>query len=277
MILDEIVAYKRKEVERRKLELPMGELRAQLADAPPPRGFRKRLSTLNSQLSTPRIIAEIKKGSPSRGIIRFDFDPAAIAASYERNGAAALSALTDRRFFYGCLADMQLARKACGLPILRKDFTIDEYQIVEARAAGADAVLLIVAALGGEDIKRLLSASAEIGLDALVEVHDEHEMEIALANGANLIGINNRDLRTFKVDIGTTARLAAMVPDGVTLVSESGIKSAKELRSLSASGVHAALIGESLMSAADPGARLRELIGPDVKASGKLGKHAEAS
>ena len=262
MILDEIIAYKRTEVKSRKLELPMGEVRAQLADAPPVREFRNRIDDVggvrrpahskcgvrNAKCGIPAIIAEIKKGSPSRGIIRFDFDPAAIAASYERNGAAALSALTDRRFFYGCLADMRLAREACGLPILRKDFTIDEYQIVEARAAGADAVLLIVAALGAENTKRLLSASAEIGLDALIEVHDEHEMEIALANGANLIGINNRDLRTFKVDIGTTARLAAMVPDGVTLVSESGIKSAKELRSLSASGVHAALIGESLMT-----------------------------
>ena len=260
MILDEIVAYKRTEVERRKLELPILELRARLADAPPLRGLKKRLSTLNSQLSIPRVIAEIKKGSPSRGIIRFDFDPARIAGSYEHNGAAALSVLTDRRFFYGCLADMRLAREACGLPVLRKDFTIDEYQIVEARAAGADAVLLIVAILGAGNLKRLLSASVEIGLDALVEVHDEREMEIALASGSKLIGINNRDLRTFKVDIGATARLAAMVPDGVTLVSESGIKSAAELRSMSEMGVHAALVGETLMSAPDPGARLRELL-----------------
>jgi len=260
VILEEIVSYKMAEVEHRKSELPISEMREQLADAPPPRGFRARLSTLNSQLSTPNIIAEIKKGSPSRGIIRFDFDPAAIAKSYEQNGAAALSVLTDRRFFYGCLSDLEIARESCDLPILRKDFTIDEYQIVEAAAAGADAVLFIVAILNREELEKFLAVSAELGLDALVEVHDEREMETALDVGADLIGINNRDLRMFRVDLKTTARLAMMSPPGIVLVSESGIRSAADLRSLADAGVHAALIGESLMSASDPGAKLKELL-----------------
>jgi len=266
MILDEIVAHKRIEVECRREESPASELRDRLRDAPPPRGFRARLARRGSpdpaagDLSSPAIIAEIKKGSPSRGVIRFDFDPAAIARAYEDNGAAALSVLTDRRFFYGCLRDLQRARAACSLPILRKDFVVEEYQILEARAAGADAVLLIAAVLRRRELERLLAFAREIGLDALVEVHDAREMEIALNACAELIGVNNRDLQSFRVDIAGSQALYSLCPDSVTLVAESGIKTAAELRALARAGVHGALVGETLMSAPDPGAKLRELL-----------------
>ena len=290
MILDAIVGRKRTEVERRKAEVPISELRARLKNTPAIQGFRRRLIAGNDRCGVrrpshsggsagsgdprtagnsesgirnptfPAVIAEIKKGSPSRGIIRFDFDPAAIAASYEQNGAAALSVLTDAPFFYGCLADLSLARQSCSLPILRKDFTVDEYQVVEARAAGADAILLVAAVLNSEDLRKLLAAAEELGMDALVETHNEREMELALQAGADLVGVNNRDLRTFEVDVSTTARLAKMVPDGVVLVAESGIRTADDLRRLGEMGVRAALIGEALISAPDPGAKLRELL-----------------
>lgn len=257
MILDEIIAHKRQEVSRQKSVIPLAELRAWLRDAPPVRGFG---SALRKPDSTVAVVAEIKKASPSLGLIRFDCDPGRIAASYEQNGASALSVLTDRRFFCGCLADLRRARETSRLPVLRKDFIVDEYQLAEARVAGADAVLLILAALTRSDLKRLLDAAGKFGLDALVEVHDEVEMETAMASGARLVGVNNRDLRTFRVDMDATVRLSKLAGPSVTFVSESGIKSRDDLRALATMGVQAALVGESLMSAPDPGAKLREML-----------------
>jgi indole-3-glycerol phosphate synthase len=222
-----------------------------------PRGFAEALRSAPA----PRIVAEVKRRSPSKGEIRADFDPAAIAKSYGEAGAAALSVLTDERYFGGRLEYLGLARRAAGVPILRKDFVVDAYQIDEARAAGADAVLLIVAALDPAALQDLASHAAGRGLDALVEVHDERELDAALAIGATLLGVNNRDLRTFHTDLGVTERLAKRVPRGSLLVSESGIFTHDDVRRLEAAGAQAFLVGESLMRESDPGAALRRLRG----------------
>jgi indole-3-glycerol phosphate synthase len=207
------------------------------------------------------VIAEIKRRSPSKGEIRADFDPVGCAGSYADGGAAAISILTDARYFGGRLEFLEAVRSAVELPLLRKDFLIDPYQIDEARVNGADAVLLIVAALPGEELGRLRQRAVALGLDVLVEVHDEEELETALAAGADLVGINNRDLRSFETDLAVTERLAPLVPRHALIVSESGIFTQEQIRRLEGIGVHAFLVGEALMREADLGLALRRLRG----------------
>ncbi|MHB1469514.1 MAG: indole-3-glycerol phosphate synthase TrpC, partial [Solirubrobacteraceae bacterium] len=206
------------------------------------------------------VIAEVKRRSPSAGTLRAEIDVPALARAYEAGGAAALSVLTDGPHFDGSLEDLEAARAACALPILRKDFVIDPYQLHEAAAAGADAVLLIVAALSEAELSRLRQTATALGLDTLVEVHDERELEAALSAGADVVGVNNRDLRDFSVDVGRTFALLPRIPAGVTVVSESGIGAPEQLRELAAAGVSAVLIGESLVRAKDPGAALAALL-----------------
>jgi indole-3-glycerol phosphate synthase len=259
-ILDEILAHKRDEVAAAKAVIPaerMAERARSRRDAP--RGLRQALAAGPG----PRVIAEIKRRSPSRGEIRADFDPAAIAAAYAAAGAAAISVLTDERYFGGRLAYLAAVREAADVPILRKDFAIDPYQIDEARAHGADAVLLIVAAFPGPDGPEQLAClqrhAAGLGLDVLVEVHDEAELAAALGLGADLVGINNRDLGTFEVDLATTERLAGRIPEGVVLVAESGIFTPDDIRRLERAGAQAFLVGEALMREPDVGLALRSL------------------
>jgi indole-3-glycerol phosphate synthase len=255
-ILERILARKREEVAALRRDPGEAALRAAAALAPPVRGFARALR----EGARPRVIAEFKRASPSKGAIRADADPARIARAYADAGARALSVLTDREFFSGCLEDLRRARAACSLPVLRKDFSIDALQLVEARAAGADAVLLIAAALDDADLDKLLGEARALGLDALVEVHDRAELERARALGAELVGINNRDLRTFHTDVAVTRALCAHAGD-CTLVSESGLEDAATLRELDTRGVAAFLVGEALMRAPDPGQALRALRG----------------
>jgi indole-3-glycerol phosphate synthase len=257
-ILDEILARKRGEVAAAKAAIPaaeMADLARRCRDAP--RGLRKALLAG----ARPRVIAEIKRRSPSRGEIRGDFDPAALAKAYAEAGAAAVSVLTDEHYFGGRLAYLEVVREATQIPVLRKDFTIDPFQIDEARARGADAVLLIVAAFAGDgEFERLASLhqrATELGLDTLVEVHDEAELDRALDLGAELVGINNRDLTSFEVDLATTERLAGRVPEGVVLVAESGIFTNHDIQRLERAGARAFLVGESLMRQPDVGMALR--------------------
>ncbi len=209
----------------------------------------------------PAIVAEIKKASPSRGLIAADFDPADIASDYARGGAAALSVLTDATFFQGSLDDLAAARAAASLPVLRKDFTLDEFDVVEAAAAGADAILLIAAILDVAAMRRLRELAASYGMAALVEAHDEAELDAALASGAGILGVNNRDLRTFEVRLETSERLAGRMPSGLLRVAESGIFSASDVRRLRGAGYDAFLVGEHLMKSADRAAAVRELMG----------------
>ena len=255
-ILDEILAAKRIEVSEARRRVAPDALRERAARAAAPRGFRRALLGPG-----PRVIAELKRRSPSRGEIRRDFDPVAIARAYEKGGAAALSVLTDEHFFGGSLAVLEAVRAATRLPLLRKDFVIDAYQLDEARAAGADAVLLIVAALAPADLARLFEHARGLGLDVLVEVHDEAELDAAKALGADLIGINNRDLRSFVTDLAVTERLAPRVPQGALVVAESGIHGPEDVARLARAGASAFLVGESLMREADPGLALRRLLG----------------
>lgn len=259
-ILDEILERKRVEVVDAKRSVSAEEM-AKRAEArsDEPRGLIRALTTT----PPPRVIAEIKRRSPSRGEIRADFDPRAIARAYEAAGAAAISVLTDETFFGGSLAALRSARAATGIPVLRKDFTIDPFQIDEAAANGADAVLLIVAAFGGgggsQRLVSLYRRATELGLDALVEVHEEGELDRALDLGARLIGINNRNLETFEVDLGTTERLAKRIPSGVVLVAESGIFTPDDVARLERAGANAFLVGESLMREEDIEMALRSL------------------
>ena len=255
-VLDRILERKRAEVAELRRTLDERELGARARDAGPARGFARALETGPG----PRVIAEFKRASPSRGEIRPGADPAEIARAYAEAGAVALSVLTDRDFFRGCLDDLRRARASCDLPVLRKDFTIDRIQVLEARAAGADAVLLIVAALTDATLRELLACARETGLDALVEVHTAEELERALALDAALVGINNRDLHSFKTDVEVTRALAPRAA-GRTVISESGLESCEQLRALASDGVHAFLVGEALMRADDPGAALRRLRG----------------
>jgi indole-3-glycerol phosphate synthase len=208
----------------------------------------------------PAVIAEVKKASPSKGVLASDFDPVRTARQYEAGGAAAISVLTDRDFFRGSLADLEAARAAVSVPVLRKDFTVDEYHVREAAAHGADAVLLIAAILDGQQLRGFRELAATFGMAALVEVHDEEELDAALLSGAEIIGVNNRDLRTFEVRMETSIRLAERIPVGVLKVSESGIHDATDIGRLSAAGFDAFLVGEHLMKSADPAAALRSLI-----------------
>jgi indole-3-glycerol phosphate synthase len=256
VILDEILADKRDEVAARKRTTPVAALRARPLYAEARRGFRRALASE----SPPAVIAEIKRASPSRGIIRQAFDSPAHARSYAEAGATALSVLTEERRFQGSLAHLEAVRAAVALPLLRKDFLVDVYQVEEARAHGADAVLVIAAAGTASLRSELMTAARELGLDVLVEAHDRAELEWALAAGADLVGINNRDLRTFHTTLETTERLAATVPAGTLLVAESGIHTRDDLTRMVRAGAQAVLIGEAFMAAPDPGAALRALV-----------------
>jgi indole-3-glycerol phosphate synthase len=255
-MLEEIVRHKREEVAEARRRIPPEALPS-AAELPPVRDFRAALAGGEGEL---RIIAEIKKASPSRGVIRADFDPVALATSLAAGGAAALSVLTDERYFQGRLAYLEEIRARVTLPLLRKDFVVDPYQIRESRAWGADAILLIVAALGRDDLARLHTEAREAGLHCLVEVHAEEELDAALEIGATIIGINNRDLQTFEVDLETTRRLAPKLPGEAIGVCESGIHARSDLLDMARHGVRAFLIGEGLMAVADPGRRLADLL-----------------
>jgi indole-3-glycerol phosphate synthase len=255
MILDSIVAARRQDLAQAKRQVSLADLEGRPPYGAPRRGFTNQLTR-----HSPAIIAEVKKASPSCGLIRADFDPVAIARSYDDGGAAAISVLTEERSFQGRLDYLEAIRAAVELPLLRKDFLVDPYQVVEARAWGADAVILIVAILDDGMLGELLAAATETGLDALVEVHTEGEVERAASAGARLIGVNNRNLHTFETTLDTSLGLRPLLPDGATAVAESGIATAADLDRLDAGGFDAFLIGESLMRAPDPGAQLRELI-----------------
>jgi len=258
-ILKRILERKAEEVGERTLRTPLTELVARAQDQPAPRGFRAALET-DIDKGLPAVIAEIKKASPSKGVIRADYDPVAIAQRYQAGGASCLSVLTDADFFQGHEQHLIAARAACRLPVLRKDFVVDPYQVYEARVLGADAVLLIVAALNYSRLIDLQGLAARLGLDVLVEVHDEAELELALATPAPMIGINNRDLRTFETRLEVTLDLLPHLPAGAEVVTESGIGVAADVARMRAAGVHRFLVGESLMRAESPGAALKALL-----------------
>jgi indole-3-glycerol phosphate synthase len=260
-ILGKILEQKHREVSALAERHRGAELEEAAHAAPPVRDFAAALARVSDE--PPRVIAEFKRASPSLGPIAEHADPAAVAMAYERSGAAALSVLTDREFFRGSLTDLTTARVRATVPVLRKDFIIDPLQVVEARAAGADAILLIVAALDDAALTELRRLAESFGMTALVEVHDQAEAARAVASGARVIGVNHRDLRTFQIDMTLTARLRAHVPAGVILVAESGIKTAADLAAMGAAGADAVLVGESLMRSGDPGAalaRLRQVV-----------------
>lgn len=259
-ILDDIIAYKKDEVAAAKANAPYAAIEALARSTPPPRGFEKALR--RKAASGFALIAEIKKASPSKGLIRADFDPAALASAYERGGAACLSVLTDGPGFQGSPADLKNVRRTVSLPIIRKDFMIDPYQAAEARAWGADCILLIMAALSDAQAEELAAAAASFDLDVLFEAHDEAEVARAVRLGARMIGVNNRDLRTFKTSLDATARLAALVPADRLLISESGIAGHGDLVRLAGYGAKAFLVGESLMREADVEAATRRLLAP---------------
>lgn len=257
-ILKKIISKKLEVLKESKSTRPLRDIRSCLGDLPDSLGFENKLRDTIAAGET-AIIAEVKKGSPSKGIIRADFDPLAIAGIYEQNGAACLSVLTEEHFFMGSLAYLNAIRKTVAIPLLRKDFIVDTYQIYEARAAGADAILLIAACLELSQLRDFHALSQELGLDVLLEVHDEWEMEITLQTDCTLVGVNNRNLRTFVTDLETTGRLARMLPSERLLVAESGINSRADIERLAGDGAAAFLIGESMMREADIGAKLREL------------------
>jgi len=258
-ILERILTVKRAEIAAAQKRLPLGALRAQAESALAPRDF---VGALRSKISAGRaaVIAEIKQASPSRGVLREDFDPDAIARAYARGGAACLSVLTDRSFFQGQAEHLASARAASGLPALRKDFIIDPYQVAEARAMGADCILLIVAALDPAQMRELEAAARELGMAVLVEVHDRAELEPALALATPLLGINNRDLRTFETRLETTLGLLAAIPEDRIVITESGIMSPGDVQRMREAGVHAFLVGEAFMRANDPGKALEDLF-----------------
>lgn len=258
-VLQEIVQRKHQEVAERAARTPLRELSARAADAPPVRGFAAAIEA-KIAAGNAAVIAEVKKASPSRGVLRADFDPAAIARGYESGGAACLSVLTDVDFFQGDDGHLRQARGACALPVLRKDFIVDPYQVAEARAIGADCILLIVAALDDERLAALSEQALELGMDVLVEVHDMAELERALQVPAPLLGINNRDLRTFAVSLDTTLALKEAVPGDRRLVTESGILAPADVQRMRAAGVDAFLVGEAFMREPDPGAALQRLF-----------------
>lgn len=258
-ILSKILDRKRQEVAERQSRCTLQELQLLAAAQEPARGFTAALSRQISH-KRPAVIAEIKKASPSKGLIRKDFNPSAIAASYAEHGATCLSVLTDVDFFQGHDVFMQEARESCHLPVIRKDFMIDPYQIVESRALGADCVLLIVAALSPAQLSELASVAVENGLDYLVEVHNEAELELALTLKPGLVGINNRDLHTFKTSLNVTYKLLDAIPEDITVVTESGILARADVEEMIQHGVYGFLVGESFMRAADPGAKLQELF-----------------
>jgi len=258
-ILQEILQRKSEEIRRDSEQLSLRKLSKQLESASPVRGFVDALKRRFGH-NQAGVIAEIKKASPSKGVLRESFDPAAIADDYARHGADCLSVLTDEDFFQGSLAYLQAVRDVCALPLLRKDFIIDPYQIYQARKAGADCVLLIVAALGDADLGHLCELAMELGMDVLMEVHDGGELERALQTPAEMIGINNRNLRTFQTDIQTTLNLIASVPEDRLLVTESGIHDPQQVQTLWENGAGAFLVGEAFMKAPSPGEALAQLF-----------------
>lgn len=256
MILDEILAYKRKEIAEAKRETPLSDLQK--------RAKKRQAGSFAKAIKADekiKLIAEIKRASPSKGILLENFDPAYLARVYAKHGASALSVLTDRRFFLGEPSHVRVAGQVSRLPVLRKEFIIDEYQLWETLALGADAVLLIVAALEEAQLRRFVQLAAELGLDTLVEVHDAEQLQAARRANAGIIGINNRDLRSFRTDIEVTLRLAPEIPEDVILVSESGIRTSEDVRRLRGAGVDAILVGEALVTSPDIPAKMRELIG----------------
>jgi len=257
MILDEIVAYKKEELAETKRRESLADVKARAADAGPTRGFGRALAAGNGI----RLIAEVKKASPSKGVIRQDFDPVRIAQTYASAGASCLSVLTERKYFQGDLAYLGSIRQAVALPLLRKDFLVDAYQVYEARAAGADAILLIAASLELRQMEDLHGIATEIGLDVLVESHTAAELDRTLRAGAAIVGINNRDLSSFTVSLDTTFGLLADIPDDRIVVSESGIRTRDDVARLETAGVDAVLVGESLMREKDIGRKVKELLG----------------
>lgn len=257
MVLDQIVKKKRKEVKERRGTVPLENLREQVRSLPPTRDFKEALCQPGVGL-----IAELKKASPSAGVIREDFDPAQIAKIYEEGGAAAISVLTESKYFQGSLDYLKKAKDNVSIPVLRKDFIIDQYQVYESRAYGADAILLIVAVLGPEKLARLFGLAKSLGLDALVEVHNRRELNGAIEAEAEIIGINNRNLRSLEVDLSVTSQLAGFIPEGKVVVSESGISSERDVNFLcQTSRVDAILVGESLMRSDDIKGKMRKLLG----------------
>jgi indole-3-glycerol phosphate synthase len=258
-VLTKILAAKRQEVAQSRQRVPLEEVKRLAAAASPPRGFERSLRR-KIAAGSPAVIAEIKRASPSRGLIRADFDPGRIAASYERNGAACLSVLTDRQFFGGSAADLQAARAACSLPVLRKDFMVDEYQMYEARSWGADCILLIMDAAPDAELHALEAVARSLGMDVLVESHDAGQLARALALDTALIGINNRDLKTFETRLETTLSMVDRVPAGKLLIAESGIASPADVARLAEAKVSAYLVGSAFMIAADPGSELKRVF-----------------
>ena len=258
-ILRKIVARKQEEIDARRRRFSQADLRARAGDQPPARDFAGALIE-RIKKQTPAVIAEIKKASPSKGILRDPFSPAEIATSYADGGAACLSVLTDRDFFQGSEDYLKEARAACPLPVIRKDFMVSPYQIVESRAIGADCILLIVACLSRDQLQELEGMAQEVGLDVLVEVHNAEEMESALTLATPLIGINNRDLHTFDVSLETTFALRASVPTGRHIITESGIGSREDVERMLEAGVYGFLVGETFMRAPDPGSALKKLF-----------------
>ena len=256
-ILDNIVATKRAEIERDKAARPESELRRRLSDAPPVRNFFTPLAAAGGI----KLIAEVKKASPSAGVIRPDFDPVTIAQIYEAHGAACISVLTDEPYFHGRLEYLEKIRQAVALPVLRKDFILDPYQIIEARVAGADAVLLIAECLDDCNLRKLFNMACELGMTPLVELYEPENLSRVFDAGATLIGVNNRNLHTFEVDLEHTIRMRNRVPDECVLVAESGIKTHADVQRLQSAGVDALLVGESLMREPDIGAAVDRLLG----------------
>jgi len=256
--LAEIFAHKREEVEAAKARTPLADLKARAQDMPPPRGFR---AALVKDVHTVALIAEVKKASPSQGVIRTDFDPVAIAREYEEVGAACLSVLTDEKYFQGSPDYLRRVREMVEIPLLRKDFVYDSYQLYEARVWGADAALLIVAGLETERLADLYHEARSLGLDVLVEVHDRRELEIANELGADLIGVNNRNLATFQTDLRTTEELLPNVWPGAVKVSESSLESLADIERARVAGARAVLIGTAFCAAPDVGAKVREVMG----------------
>ncbi len=262
-ILQKITAYKLEEIAAAKASAPLQIIAEYARSADAPRGFLAAIKA-RMALGRPALIAEIKKASPSKGLIREDFDPPALARAYEAGGATCLSVLTDTPSFQGSPDYLKAARSACSLPALRKDFMLDTYQVVEARAWGADCILIILAQIDDETAAKLMAAADDWGMDALVEVHDKTELDRAIALGSNFIGINNRDLRTFETTLETTERLVSHIPEGTTVVTESGIFTADDIARMQRAGVNAFLVGESLMRQADVRRATEALIGTEA-------------
>ena len=258
-ILKKIIRRKAEEIRERSEKLPLNQLATHLESAPGPRGFIRAIKK-KIAAGKPAVISEIKKASPSKGVIRDPFHPAEIARSYEQGGAACLSVLTDIDFFQGCDEYLQQARNACSLPVIRKDFIIDPYQVYEARAIGADCILLIAACLDDTRLRELTDLAHHLNLDVLTEVHDEAELERALAIGGELVGINNRNLRTFEVSLQTTLDLLDKIPGDRIVVTESGIHTTEDVQLMRANGVNSFLVGETFMRAENPGQKLAELF-----------------